>query len=126
MAYIPYVTATEYAALGFNSIPENERDARLKEASRSIDTLTFNRIVSRFDKLTEYQQEIVKECVCRQADFLYENADAISSILDSYAINGVAMHFGTGFNVRVEGGEPVQSTTYSLLCQTGLCCRLAR
>lgn len=126
MAYTPYVTATEYADLGYHAIPADKLEQKLNEASRSIDTMTFNRIVSCFDELTEFQQEIVKECVCRQADFLYENADAISSILDSYAINGVAMHFGTGFNVRVEGGEPVQSTTYSLLCQTGLCCRLAR
>lgn len=122
--YEPYVTAQEYATLGYNKIPAAARGPALKEASRQIDTLTFNRIVARgFEKLTPFQQEIVKEVVCLHADFLYENADAISSILDSYSINGVSMKFGTGFNVQVKNGLPVLGTTYSRLEQTGLCWR---
>jgi hypothetical protein len=125
--YTPYVAADEYAEMGFNVIPAEDRTKMLTEASRQVDTLTFNRIVAKgFDKLTEFQQDIVKQVVCDQAEFLFENADAIASVLDSYSINGVSMHFGTGFNVIVEGGLPIQSTTYSLLKQTGLCCRLAR
>ena len=125
--YTPYVTAEEYEALGYEAIPAEQLGAFLKEASRNIDTLTFNRIVKRgFDTLTEFQREIIQDVVCRQANFLYENADAISSILDSYSINGVSMKFGSGFNVRIEGGLPVQSNVYSLLEQTGLCWRGAR
>ena len=124
MAYTAYVTADEYTALGYSAIPAASRNAYLREASRNIDSLTFNRIVAKgFDKLTEFQQELIKEACCRQADFLYENKDAIASILDSYAINGVSMHFGTGFNVEVVQGIPVQKTTESLLVQTGLCWR---
>lgn len=128
MAYTAYVTAEEYAEMGFETIDDEEVLERyLLDASRNIDTLTFNRIVAcGFDKLTEFQQEIVKIVVCRQADFLYENADAIASILDSYSINGVSMRFGTGFNAVVVNGIPTQNTVYSLLMQTGLCCRLAR
>lgn len=125
--YIPYVTAEEYELLGFEDIPAEELDAFLKDASRNIDTLTFNRIVKKgFDNLTDFQKEIIKEVVCRQANFLYDNADAISSILDSYSINGVSMKFGSGFNVKIEGGLPIQSNVYSLLEQTGLCWRGAR
>lgn len=125
--YSPYATASDYTALGYTTIPSDVLNQSLVDASRNIDTLTFNRIVKiGFDKLTEFQQGIIKEVVCKQADFMYENADAISSVLDSYAINGVSMHFGTGFNVRMENGLPIQSTVYSLLEQTGLCCRLAR
>ena len=125
--YIPYVSAEEYAELGYTAIPSDSVDKFLMKASRNVDTLTFNRIVEQgFDNLTEFQQEIIKQVVCEQAEFLYENADAIASVLDSYSINGVSMRFGTGFNVIMEGGLPIQSTVYSLLEQTGLCCRLAR
>lgn len=122
--YTAYVTATEYVEMGFADVPVEELDRYLLEASRNIDTLTFNRIVAKgFDNLTEFQQELIKEVCCRQASFLYENAGAIASIIDSYSINGVSMQFGKGFNIAIECGLPIQKTVYSLLEQTGLCWR---
>lgn len=122
--YTAYVTAEEYTNMGYDAVPTEKLDTYLLEASRYIDTLTFNRIVAKgFDNLTEFQQELIKEVCCKQADFLFNNADAIASILDSYSINGVSMQFGTGFNVVIEGGLPIQRTVYSLLEQTGLCWR---
>jgi hypothetical protein len=119
-----YVTPQEYTTLGYDTIPAEDLERYLNDASRNIDTLTFNRIVARgFDRLTDFQQEIVQDVVCRQANFLYENADAIASILDSYSINSVSMKFGSGFNVSVAEGVPVQNTVYSILKQTGLCWR---
>lgn len=124
MAYAAYVTAEEYVDLGYSDVPPENLDVFLRDASRQIDTLTFNRIVKKgFDKLTPFQQELIQEVVCKQASFLFDNADAISSILDSYSINGVSMHFGTGFNVEIKEGIPIQKTVYSLLEQTGLCWR---
>lgn len=120
--YTPYVTASEYTALGYSTIPTEDLAGALKEASRNVDTLTFNRIVH-FESLTPFQQEIVKEVVCKQADFLYENADAINSIIDSYAINSVSMKFGSGFNVSTAEDVPMQKNVYALLKQTGLCWR---
>jgi len=125
--YTAYVSANEYEDMGYATISADQIDRYLTDASRNIDTLTFNRIVRiGFDNLTDFQKEIIKEVVCKQADFLYDNADAIASVIDSYSINSVSMKFGTGFTVRMEGGIPIQSTVYSLLEQTGLCCRLAR
>lgn len=124
MAYAAYVTADEYVEMGYSAVPVKELPAFLKNASRQIDTLTFNRIVAiEFEKLKPFQQELIKEVVCKQATFNYENQAAIQSILDSYAINGVSMKFGTGFNVDVVSGIPIQKTIYSLLEQTGLCWR---
>lgn len=125
--YTPYVTPTEYATMGYSSIPTSELAKVLTDASHQIDTLTFNRILAiEFDKLTEFQQNIIKECVCKHADFLHSNADALASIVDAYSINSVSMKFGTGFGVSMENGMPILKTVYSLLEQTGLCCRLAR
>lgn len=57
-------------------IPEDEIEKALKQASRHVDSLTYNRIVGRgFLNLTEFQQEIIREVICRQAEFEYENAD---------------------------------------------------
>lgn len=125
--YTPYVTASEYTGMGYSAIPTTELTRTLTDASRQIDTMTFNRIVAiGFDKLTEFQQGIVKECVCKHADFLYENKDALDSIIDAYSINSVSMKFGSGFGMAFENGMPILKTVYSLLEQTGLCCRLAR
>lgn len=108
-------------------IPEDDQRKALIQASRHVDSLTFNRIVGiGFDNLTEYQKEIIREVVCQQADFETENADMISSVLSSYSINGVSMQFGSAWNVYTDKGVAMRRDTYSLLCQTGLCCRLAR
>lgn len=127
MAYIPYVTEDEYSQYGSEQIPDDELEKRLRAASRHIDTLTFNRIVDRgFDSLTDFQQEIIKEVVSLQADFEYENADEIETILSSYSINGVSAKFGDSWNIITDRGVAIKKDTYELLKQTGLCCRLLR
>lgn len=127
-AYEAYVTAEYYQDVyGSKIIPDAELSRMLREASRHIDALTYNRIVGRgFSNLTEFQQEIIREVVCRQADFEYENADEINSILASYSINGVSAQFGSSWNVFTGAGVAMRRDVYVLLCQTGLCCRLAR
>ena len=125
--YTAYVTPIEYAEMGYTSIPTDDLTRELTDASHQIDTLTFNRIVAiGFDNLTEFQQGIIKECVCRHADFLFENEGALSSMIDAYSINSVSMKFGTGCAMAFENGMPILKSVYSLLEQTGLCCRLAR
>ena len=58
--------ATEYKG----TLPKDEAEKALKQASRHIDTLTYNRIVAiGFDNLTEYQQGVIKECACLMAEW---------------------------------------------------------
>lgn len=109
------------------AVPEDEIEKSLKTASMHIDSLTYNRIVGRgFENLTEFQQNIIKEVVCKLADFEYENADLIKSVLSSYSINGVSMSFGTGWNVKIQNGVAIPTDYYCLLGQTGLTCRNVR
>ncbi len=125
MSYEPYVTAAEYESL-FPDGPEVAGET-LRTASRHIDSLTFNRIVAMgFDSLTAFQQDIIKEVCCLQAQFETENADVISSVLSSYSINGVSMQFGESWNIFTEHGVAMRKDVYALLSQTGLCCRLLR
>ena len=108
-------------------MPEDELEKALRQASRHIDSLTYNRIAGRgFSNLTSFQQELIRDVVCQQADFETENADEISTILQGYSINGVSMQFGNSWNVFTDKGVAMKRDVYAMLCQTGLCCRLAR
>lgn len=128
MPYIPYATERYYESnYGGNLISEDSLRRFLMQASRHIDTLTYNRIVGQgFDNLTEFQKNAIQEVVCRQAEFEYENADEISSILSSYSINGVSARFGSSWNVFIDRGVAMKRDDYALLCQTGLCCGVLR
>lgn len=128
MSYEPYATPEYYTdTYGGTLILENDIARALQIASRHIDSLTYNRIVGRgFSSLTQFQRDIIKDVVCQQADFETENADEINSILSSYSINGVSAQFGSSWNVFTDKGVAMKRDLYALLCQTGLCCRLAR
>lgn len=123
MAYTAYATEDDFYELLPDAVVDvTETD--LLQASRHVDSLTYNRIVAAgFDNLTEFQQGVIKEVVCRQALFEVENSDAISSVLSSYSINGVSMSFGSAWNVFVEHGIAMRRDVYALLQQTGLCFR---
>lgn len=125
MGYTGYVSLNEYLRMSYNIIPQDDADKMLRQASRHIDALTFNRIVGRgFDNLTEFQKDVIKEVVCRQAEFEYENEDMINTVLSSYSLNGVSMNFGSSWNLYIEDGVAIRKDLYALLEQTGLCCRL--
>ena len=126
--YNPYVSTSYYLdSYKGDVIPEEQLEKALRQASRHVDSLTYNRIVGRgFSLLTDFQQEIIREVVCQQADFEHENADEINSILSSYSINGVSASFGSSWNIFMDKGVAMKRDVYTMLCQTGLCCRLAR
>lgn len=128
MEYKAYASPDYYREIYKGStIPEKDQEKMLRQASRHIDTLTYNRIVGQgFSGLTEFQKDIIHEVVCQQAEFEYENDDEINTILSGYSINGVSAQFGNSWNVFMEKGVAMKRDTYSLLSQTGLCCRLAR
>lgn len=128
MSYIPYVTPNYYAETYKGSIiPSYEQSKVLKQASRHIDSLTYNRIVGQgFLNLTPFQQDIIQDVCCQQAEFEYQNKEIFEMILQGYSINGVSMQFGESWNVTTQKGIPMRRDVYEQLCQTGLCCRLAR
>ena len=102
----------------------DDLEKALQTASMHIDSLTYNRIVGQgFSNLTVFQQETIRKVCCMQAEFEYENADLIDSVLKNYAINGVSMSFGESWNVTVQNGIAMRRDVYAMLCQTGLCTR---
>ena len=128
MSYEPYASPGYYQGKYEGTlIEDDDLKKALVQASRHIDSLTYNRIAGRgFSNLTSFQQELIRDVVCQQADFETENADEINSILSSYSINGVSAQFGSSWNIFTDKGVAMKRDLYALLCQTGLCCRLAR
>lgn len=127
--YVGYASIEYYQDeyLGAAITDEDALERALKQASRHIDTLTFNRINAiGFNNLMNFQKEIIREVVCLQADFEVENADELESILSSYSLNGVSASFGSSWNVITQQGVAMKRDVYALLAQTGLTSRLAR
>ncbi len=123
-----YADHEYYSSTYGGAVEESEILPKLRQASRDIDTLTFGRIrEAGFENLSEFQQEIIQECCCQMADFAYENADVLDSLLSSYAINGVNLTFGgSSASVETVNGICIPKSTYRNLCQTGLCCHSLR
>ena len=124
-----YVTESYYInTYGGRTVPEENLKSALHQASRHIDSLTYNRIVGRgFSNLTAYQQDLIREVICQQAEFEYEYRDEINSVLSSYSINGVSVQFaGNTWNVFSDKGVAMRRDVYAMLCQTGLCCQVLR
>jgi hypothetical protein len=128
VAYEAYADVVYYKETYRGStVPTDDLEKALRQASQHIDSLTYNRIVGRgFSNLTEFQQEVIREVVCQQADFEHENADMIDSVLSGYSLNGASVQFGDSWNVYADKGVAMKKDVYALLSQTGLCCRLAR
>lgn len=129
MAYEPYVTSEYYFNEYHGTILKEcaEINQILRQASRHIDSLTYNRIIGGgISNLTPFQQDVICEVVCQQADFEFENEEVIETVLSSYSINGTVMQFTQSWNVYADKGVAMKKDTYALLSQSGLCCRLAR
>lgn len=129
MSYKSYVSESYYLDRYEGTvIPEDDVEKALKQASRHIDSLTYNRIVGRgFSNLTAYQQDLIREVICQQAEFEYEYRDEINSALSSYSINGVSVQFAENtWNVFSTKGVAMRRDVYAMLCQTGLCCQVLR
>jgi hypothetical protein len=105
-------------------LTEENADHYLQKASRDANTLTFSRIEGTgFAGLSLFRQESVREAVCRQAEFLMQNEDMLSTYLNEYSINGVSMKFGDSWNLHVENGVAMPEDAYQILLRTGLCYR---
>ena len=111
---------TEYKG----TLPEDEAEKALKQASKHIDILTYRKIAGvGFENLTPFQQETVKEVCCMMADFESANASMINSLINSYSINGASISFsGESANCQLVNGVIIQRNVYEILSLTGLTC----
>lgn len=99
---------------------QEEIERQLKEASRIIDILTFNRLHREYpNRCSEWEKEILAEVACEIADFYKENSEDLNTLLNKYSINGVTMEFGqSNGNITILNGVTVPRLTYTKLSQT--------
>ena len=120
MAYEPYASESYYANTYGGEVLEDNAKKFLIQASRHIDSLTYNRIVSKgFSNLTDFQKAIIKDVCCIQAEFEFENEDVLETVLSGYSINGVSAQFRSSWNVYTDHGVAMKRDVYAMLCQTG-------
>lgn len=117
-----YASLQQYYSTGKNDSQTQDVQRQLQKATRDIDVLTFNRITD-FDKLSDFQKEIITEVCIEHASFLMDNGDMLKTYLSSYSINGVSMTFGNAWNLYISSGVAMDKSLYSRLSSTGLCCR---
>lgn len=123
-----YANIEYYKETYKGTLEDDDIEKALQQASRHIDTLTYNRIVAiGFDNLTDFQQGVIKECACLMADWETENAEYIDCMLSSYSLNGASMAFtGDSASATVKNGVAVSRDIYSHLQKCGLCTRSLR
>ena len=107
-----------------DKIPGDEIIRKLKEASEKIDEVTFNRIVSiGFNNLTDFQKEKIREAVCAQADYIYENGyDNDEGDISSYSVLDITVNEKDNSDSKAHK-QCMSSYAYSQIKKTGLVCR---
>ena len=123
---MPYADWTYYSETYGGTASEEEAEPMLERASDAVDSVTFSRINAiGWERLTAFQQDLVRKACCIQADFLMENGDAVETALSAYSINGVSLQFGNDALYKVVGGTAMDNRAYSMLQRTGLAALMA-
>jgi len=122
---MPYADVTYYKDTYLGTlIPEDQRAKALKDASRDIDSLTYNRITSiGFNNLTEFQKTIIQEVTCLHADFKHQYGDFLDSPITGYGAGSTSVSFKTT-GVAGQNGISTSKQVYAMLRQTGLMSRI--
>ncbi len=116
-----YATPKYYTdEYGGTLISQDELEKKLSQAERDIDHLCFGRIKGKgFESLTQFQQDLIKNAVCLQADYMYQYGTYLSSPMKSYSVGSTRVEMA---NVTYCGIATTQEVINALE-DTGLRCR---
>lgn len=115
-----YVTPDEYAK-EHTIIPHDKLEKALAKAERDVDHLCFGRIKGKgFENLSPYQQNLIKEAICLQADYTEQYGPYLNSPLKSYTAGSTKVDMA---DVTC-GGISTTQEIINLLEDTGLRCRV--
>lgn len=116
-----YVDSTYYLEVfGGEIIQGPSLNKKLERASEQIDTITYNRIVSKgFDNLTEFQRDKVKKAICIHAELIEQYGAYIDIPLSGFSAGSTSV----SFNANKVNGITTTQEVLNLLKQTGLTCR---
>ena len=114
-------SSVEYYQNNYTAMVDTDLiERQLKDASRIIDILTYNRLHKEFpEHCSEWELEILNEVCCEIADFYYTNGKDLTTLLNKYSLNGVSMEWGkSNSNIEMINGITILRTTYAKLNQT--------
>lgn len=105
-------------------LPGDEIEKYLKLAQEKIDSITFNRIVAiGFDNLTEFQKEKIKEAICYQAEYIFENGynNENNRDISSYSVLDISVSKdNSGSNKTLAERNNMSEMAYDYINKTGL------
>ena len=122
MNYVDYDYYSE--TYGGTAITAENAPKAFRVASKTIDALTFCRIVERgLEGLTAFQKGVVQWVACALAEWQTENEDILNNPYSNYSINGVSATWTPGANIKQINGVMLPASIYAELVKTGLCYR---
>ena len=105
-------------------LPNDEIEKYLKLAQEKIDSITFNRIVAiGFDNLTDSQKEKIKEAICYQAEYIFENGynNENNRDISSYSVLDISVSKdNSGSNKTLAERNNMSEMAYDYINKTGL------
>lgn len=107
-----------------NKIPDNEIEKYLKLAQEKIDSITYNRIVAvGFNNLTNFQQEKIRDAICYQAEYIYENGynNEDNRDVSSYSVLDISVNIdNSNSNKTIAQRKSMSEMAYDYVRKTGL------
>jgi hypothetical protein len=107
-----------------NALPDEKIKKYLKLAQEKIDSITFNRIAALgFDNLTEFQKGKIKEAICYQAEYIYENGynDENNRDISSYTVLDISVSKDNSNNSKtIAQRKNMSEISYDYIHKTGL------
>lgn len=105
-------------------LPDDKIEKYLKLAQEKIDSITFNRIVAiGFDNLTEFQKEKIKEAICYQAEYIFENGynNENNRDISSYSVLDISVSKdNSDSNKTLAERNNMSEMAYDYINKTGL------
>lgn len=107
-----------------NEVPIDEIEKYLRLAQEKIDSITFNRIVAiGFNNLTKFQQEKIRDAICYQAEYIYENGYNNEDNRDasSYSVLDISVSVdNSNSNKTMAQRKNMSEMAYDYVHKTGL------
>lgn len=107
-----------------NALPDEKIKKYLKLAQEKIDSITFNRIAALgFDNLTEFQKGKIKEAICYQAEYIYENGynDENNRDISSYSVLDISVNKDNSNSGKtIAQRKNMSEIAYDYIHKTGL------
>lgn len=111
------------------TILSEDAEKYLKLSQEKIDSITYNRIVKiGFNNLTEFQKAKIKDAMCYQAEYIFENGfnNEDNSDISSYNVLDISISVkdkNSSEKTRAEK-ENMSEIAYDLIQKTGLDSRI--